>query len=253
RAAIGLEEGRTRRLALDAGHRLGEAGLSAWKRGDTPAATNLLGRAVAVLPNRDPYRLNLLCELGPAVRTSGDFEQAKKILSEAVALAAEPPTELRGCLELAGVRLASEPRQSADEILEIAAEAVGVFEAVGDERSLARTWRWIAHAHGSIRGRWAASGGAAGRALELYRRTGWSTSGCLAALASAYTLGPTGVSEAIELCRTMLPEADLGGQALILCWLGRLEAMGGRFSEARSMITTARAMLNELGQESAAA
>jgi tetratricopeptide (TPR) repeat protein len=252
RVSVGLEEGRTRRLARDAGHRLGAAGIEAWKRGDTPAATNLLGRAADLLPDRDPYRLSLLCELGPAVRTGGDYEEARRILSEAVALADEAPIELRARLELAGVQLADAAR-SADEILEIAAEAVGVFEAVGDERALARTWRWIAYSHGAIRGRWAAATEAAERSLELYRRTGWSTSGCFGALAIALALGPTAAPEAIELCRAMLPEADLGGQALVLCPLSTLEAMVGRFADARSLIAAAGNMIDELGQQAAGA
>jgi DNA-binding SARP family transcriptional activator/tetratricopeptide (TPR) repeat protein len=253
RVAVGLGEGRTRRLALDAGHRLGEAGIAAWKRGDTPAATDLLGRAADVLPDRDPYRLGLLCELGPALRVGGDLDQALKLLSEAVAVADEPPIELRARLELAAVRLAGDAKRSADEILEIAAEAVSVFEAVGDERSLARTWRWVAYAHGSIRGRWAASKEAAERALELYRRTGWSTSSCFSVLAAANHSGPTPAQEAIEQCQLMLTDADLGGQASILCCLGGLEAMIGRFAEARQLIAGARAMFTELGQDSIAA
>jgi tetratricopeptide (TPR) repeat protein len=253
RVAVGLEEGRTRRLALDAGHRLGGAGIAAWKRGDTPAATNLFGRAAEVLPDRDPYRLGLLCELGPALRASGDFDQARKVLAEAAALAAEPPIELRARLELAAVQLAGETKRSADEILAIAAEAVNVFEAVGDERSLARIWRWVAYAHGSIRGRWAASMEAAERALELYRRTGWSTSSCLSALAAAHHSGPTPAPEAIERCRSMLTDADLGGQASVLCCLGGLEAMVGRFAEARQHVAGARVMFIELGQDPFAA
>jgi tetratricopeptide (TPR) repeat protein len=183
------------------------------------------------------------------LRTGGDFEQARRVLSEAVALAEEPPIELRARLELAGVRLAGDRAQSADELLEIAAEAVGLFEAVGDDRSLARTWRWIAYAHGPIRGRWAASREAAEQALDLYNRTGWSTSGCLSELANADHTGPTPAQEAIEQCRSMLARADLGGQARVLCRLGGLEAMVGRVDEARKLLAAARAMFTELGQD----
>jgi DNA-binding SARP family transcriptional activator/tetratricopeptide (TPR) repeat protein len=248
RTEVGLTEGRTRRLGLDAGHRLGEAGIAAWKRGDVPATVNLLSRGAALLPDRDAYRLELLCELGPALRTGGDYEQARKVLSEAVAQAGEPPIELRAQLELAGVRLAHERARSADEILAIAAEALPVFETVGDERAQARTWRWIAYAHGAIRGRWAASTEAAERALNLYARTGWSTSGCLALVTTALHMGPTPVTEAIATCQEMLAGADPGGQANVLSGLAGLVAMTGRFTEARSLLTRARGLFQELGQ-----
>ena len=48
RESLGPGDGRGRRLALDAGGRLGRAGMEAWKRGDTPATVNLLTRAVGV-------------------------------------------------------------------------------------------------------------------------------------------------------------------------------------------------------------
>jgi class 3 adenylate cyclase/tetratricopeptide (TPR) repeat protein len=252
RTAIGLTEGRTRRLALDAGRHLGEAGIEAWKRGETPAATNLLGRAADILPDRDPYRLGLLCELGPALRTGGDFDRAKTVLAEAVSLAEEPPIELRARLELAGVRLAGERAVSADVLLAIAGEGLPVFEAVGDERSLARTWRWIAHVNGGIRGQWNAATEAAERAFELYQRTGWSTSTCLSDLASALHSGPSPVPEAISGCRDLLAEADRGGEAQVLCYLGSLEAMGGNFADARILLMRARTLFHELGQDSIA-
>ncbi|HWQ00596.1 MAG TPA: BTAD domain-containing putative transcriptional regulator [Gaiellaceae bacterium] len=250
---IGLAEGRTQRLAHDAGSRLGGAGIEAWKRGDTPAAVNLFGRAAGLLPESETSRLELLCELGPALRTSGDFKQAQQVLAEAVALAGDRPVEFRARLELAGVRLAADPGGSADQLLEIAAEALPVFEVVGDERAQARTWRWIAYAHGSIRGRWAASTEAAERALELYRRTGWSTSTCFADLAVALQLGPTPVPDAIAGCRELLREADLGGEAQVLCILGSLEAMAGRFADAQKLLARARSLFDQLGQEAVAA
>ena len=56
------------RLASWAGERLAAAGIRAWKRADTPATVNLLGRAVALLPVESEERAELLCELGVAQR-----------------------------------------------------------------------------------------------------------------------------------------------------------------------------------------
>src|SRR5262249_58993052 len=70
-------------VAAAAGARLGAAGIRAWKRGDAAAAINLLGRAVELLPARDTYRLELMCELAGALRTSGAFERAEAVFTEA--------------------------------------------------------------------------------------------------------------------------------------------------------------------------
>ena len=71
RTDLGLVDVRTHRLAAEAGERLGDAGLRAWRRHDTPAAVNLLGRAAALIDRASPRRLELLCELGVALRGAG--------------------------------------------------------------------------------------------------------------------------------------------------------------------------------------
>ncbi|PWU23606.1 MAG: hypothetical protein C5B48_08290 [Candidatus Rokuibacteriota bacterium] len=252
REELGRVDGRARRLADDAGRRLGRAGIEAWKRGEVPATVNLFGRSAGLLLERDPLRIELLCELGIALRTGGELKHAEEVLEEAVAMAPDRRLELRGRLELAGVQLVTRKGQTADELLEIAAEAIPVFEAVGDDRSLGRTWRWVAHAHGNIRCRYVASAEAAERALVHYERSGWSTSPCLENLASALCFGPTPVREAISRCRRLLAEADLQGEARVLPPLAVLEAMRGRFAQARRQADKARLLLEELGQASVA-
>ena len=49
---LGAPEQQVTRLAMNAGRRLGAAGIRAWKRGDARATVNLLGRATALLPER---------------------------------------------------------------------------------------------------------------------------------------------------------------------------------------------------------
>ena len=75
------------RLASWAGERLAAAGIRAWKRADTPATVNLLGRATALLSADDARRTELLCELGVAQRASGDFERGEATLVVAVEVA----------------------------------------------------------------------------------------------------------------------------------------------------------------------
>jgi ATP/maltotriose-dependent transcriptional regulator MalT len=49
-------------------------------------------------------------------------------------------------------------------------------------------------------------------------------------------------------CRELLRQANPGGEAVILVSLGGLEAMAGRFDEARSLTERASALYEELGQ-----
>ena len=255
RSQLGWLDGRTRRLAGDAGARLGEAGIEAWKRGDTPAAVNLLGRASALLPERNSLRLEICCELGLALRTAGDLARAEETLVSAVEIAAaasDRRLELRAQLELAYVRLFSDPEGRADELLDVAARALPVFEAVDDHRSLGRAWLTLSFVYGLMYCRHGKGAEAAERALDHHRECGWPISACLAFLAAAAQSGPMPAKEAIRLCRQLLARADLGGEANVLPPLAELEAMRGRFGEARRLVAKARAAYDQLGQRALA-
>jgi DNA-binding SARP family transcriptional activator/tetratricopeptide (TPR) repeat protein len=248
-------DARGRRLARDAGARLGRAGIEAWKRGDTPATVNLLGRATEMLPEQDPSGLELRCELGTAFRTGSDLSGAEEMLAHAAATAAavgDRRLELRARLELARVQLFTDPEGRADEVLDLAAEAIPVFEAVNDDRSLSRTWLGVAVVHGPVHLRNAAAADAAERAIDHFRRSGWPASAALGVLASALQHGPMPVPEAIRRCRTLLRGAAPGDEANVLPALASLEAMRGRLDEARRLLTRARDLYGRLGQTSTA-
>src|SRR6202035_4524821 len=63
-------------LARDAATHLRTAGDRAFDRGDLPAAANLLGRAVDLLPDDDPTRPGLLVDVGSVQTEAGDLAQA---------------------------------------------------------------------------------------------------------------------------------------------------------------------------------
>ncbi|HEV8097683.1 MAG TPA: AAA family ATPase, partial [Gaiellaceae bacterium] len=108
------------RLASWAGDRLAAAGIRAWKRADTPATVNLLGRATALLSADDAKRVELLCELGMAQKGSGDFERGEATLVEAVqaaSLARDRRMGLRAEIELAHLHLFSDPEGASAELL----------------------------------------------------------------------------------------------------------------------------------------
>ena len=251
RAELGRLDGRARRLAAAAGGRLGAAGIEAWKRGDAPAAVNLLGRATGLLPESDSYRLELCCELSLALLTAGELRRANETLAAAAQAAADAGDrrlELRARLELAYQRLYSDHGR-ADELLDAAARALPVFDAVEDHRSLGRAWLTLSFVHGLMHCRHAAAIEAAECAMDFYRLSGWPVSACLASLSAAAQNGAMPTREAARRCRQLLAQADLRGEANVLPSLAELEAMRGRLAEARRLVARARMIYDQLGQQ----
>ena len=239
------------RLASWAGERLAAAGIRAWKRADTPASVNLLGRATALLSADDAKRIELLCELGVAQKVLGDFERGETTLVEAVEAASSAHDQhlrLRAQIELANLHLFSDPEGAPAELLDLATHAVPIFEELSDERALGRTWRHVGYVR-SIEGRIGDWQEAVERALVHYHRSGWSASGCLQDLASALFYGPTPVAEALDRCEELLDEAtDRAGQANVLAFMGGLEAIDGRFDVAHRHVAEAATTYEEIGE-----
>jgi DNA-binding SARP family transcriptional activator len=237
------------RLASWAAERLSAAGLQAWKRADTPATINLLERAAQLLARDHPNRCELLNELGTAYRAGGEFEQAQRNFEEAISAGSrDRRTVLRAEIELAHVRLFGEPEHSTAELLDRAERAIPVFEEVGDDRALGRTWRHVGNVE-SLRGQISAWQVAAERALVHYRRSGWSVSGCLAEIAAALFYGPTPVPEAIARCDELLREApDRMGKANVLAFLGGLQGLAGSFDDGRRLTHEADKIYEEIGE-----
>jgi DNA-binding SARP family transcriptional activator len=238
-------------LAAAAGARLGAAGIRAWKRGDAPTTIGLLDRAIGLLPERDPYRLELMCELGYALLTTGAFARAEAVLTSAreeAAAADDRRHELRAELARRRGQLSVDPSTDADGLIEAATAGIPVFEAHGDERALGRTWLDIAELRGPYHYRYAEGEKAARRALLHYRLAGWPASACLGAIGSALYMGPTPVSEALTACWELLAEADLNGRSIMLPSVAMLTAMTGAFDRARELTRSAREMRIALGQ-----
>jgi tetratricopeptide (TPR) repeat protein len=256
RVELARADDHARELAAAGGERLGHAGIRAWKRADAPAAVNLLGRAVDLLPVGAAARRELLCELGVALRMRGDFERAEKVLREAAVEAVEEKDrriELRAQIELGSVR-AYGSADAGVEVAELASEAISELETFGDDRSLGRAWLLVGQIRGEFHGDNAALEDAAARAAVHYRRAGWSPSTSVSAIASALYYGPRPVEQGIARCEELLREhaGDRASEANIVVWLGGLEAMRGRFDDARSLVERAEGMYEELGQTLAA-
>ena len=126
-------------------------------------------------------------------------------------------------------------------------EAIPLFEEAGNERALGRAWRALGYARGSLQGRCADWLDASERALRYYRRSGWSTSGCLSEIGSALYHGPTPIPDALERCERLLEEAtDRPGRAHVLAFLAGLHAYDERAEEALRLLDDADNIYRDL-------
>jgi tetratricopeptide (TPR) repeat protein len=248
RAYRSLEEiqrvdARARELAAAAGDRLGRAGIRAWQRADAPAAVNLLTRAVELAP--EPAELT--CELGLVMFVSGDTERARSLLERA-ATTDDERVAARARVELVNVLSLSEP-DHADELLEVASSSIPILEAAHDDRALGRIWLLRANAVGGFFCQYVAAEEAAARAVDHYRRAGWSPSTALQNLGAALFFGPKSVEDAIAQLESLLRgfDRDHASEANVLMWLGGLEAMRGFPDKGCAEIELAQTYFAQLG------
>jgi hypothetical protein len=136
-----------------------------------------------------------------------------------------------------------------DAMLEAAERAMPVFEGVDDVRSLGRAWLIFGWGRGGALARYAEWEEAAGRAAEFYERAGWPTSTCIGHIASALSMGPTPVPEAIARCEKLLGlrTADLAAEASVSAQLAHLHAMAADFDLASSLLERTTGIYSDLG------
>jgi predicted ATPase len=242
-----------RTLASRAARRLSAAGLRASSRGDMPAARNLLERAVSLLDPRDAFRLELIPELGEALMSVGEFGQAEAVLEEACESSravGDRRLEMQSMVIRLGLRYLTDSQGDAEGILADVHRAIGVFESEGDHLGLAKAWRLVGWIQGTA-GRYGEAERAVQQAIDQAREAGDRSLEArnLSSFALSALLGPTPVPDAIRRCERILEQTtgDRGAEALVLCPLSHLYAMGGDFDRARSLYREARVTLEDLG------
>ncbi|HEV8545125.1 MAG TPA: AAA family ATPase [Candidatus Limnocylindrales bacterium] len=246
-------------LAERAATKLASAGRRAFSRGDTPAACNLLRRAVALLPTEAPIRVELLTELAEALMEEAGFDEAGAVLLEADELATRLADGLllaRASLGWRMLQLLSSSGSGIGDVLADAGRAIEAFEAGSDQAGLARAWRLLMFAHGTA-GAYDEAAAAAERVVEHARAAGdgrMATRGAIGYAVSALH-GPTPVPDAIATSERLLAEVagDRKAEGIILGVLGQLDAMDGAFERARERSDRARQMLADLGPSVTAA
>jgi class 3 adenylate cyclase/tetratricopeptide (TPR) repeat protein len=247
---LGPTDARGRALAGEAGQLLASAGRRAIARDDAPAAIKLLERARRLVDERTAA--GLLPDLGAANALLGELGRASEILDEAIERARaldDPRLEGTAMIERALVKIYAEP--TAADVEGVAEHVIPFFERARDELGLARAWHLVSVKHFS-RCEFAAMGDAVEEALTHARRAGdiRQEHRSLALGAFAVAMGPTPVEDAIERCRAIRRQtADESSiQGIATGNLAELEAMRGRFDEARGLCADAKAILEERGR-----
>ena len=253
RAELGPLSEDARALGRRACDILTTAGRRATGRGDSPAAANLLERALRLEPGVDGVRLEIMIELSEALQGTGALGEAQRVLDEAAAeaeAAGDNRVRARANVEAAFTQLHTW-EGPLDMFVPLSDEAVAVFEATGDDVGLSRAL--MLHAYITfIRCRLAETEEILDRAIEHAQRTDSRrlVADLLHVRARAALRGPTTVTAAMEWCEAAreLDAGDLGLDAFVRGELAVLEAMRGRFDEARTLSAEAERILLDLGR-----
>ncbi len=243
---------------LDVAHRASEqlatAGQQAFKRGDMPATVNLLGRAAALPTPKGGAGLAALPELGYALFETGEVDEASAVLAAARERAradGDRGVEWRVTITRPRIEMYRDPGKIDIDALSLeVGTAIDALGELGDEAGLARAYMVLSDLFWS-QGRLTETSDAATEAAEHARRAGnrrevgWA----LGQNALCAIHGPMPVPEGLDWLERLLrgePEnrtldANLSG------FVALLEAMSGRFDEARRHIKESRVLARDLG------
>ena len=227
-------------LAGEAASRLGAAGRrTMWAA--APTAIPLFERALA-LEADDERRLELELEYGMSLKFSGDYAAGETALGQVAARARERgdrSIELRAEVETIMMRWSRKTltKEAAVRLLD---ESISLFETLGDDLSAARAL----HVYAGVSS--TGDDGLALRAREYYKRAGVGPDVTATLLAANAWKGPMPVPDAIRRCQELLGEmTSRGFRSFVLPPLAELEAMAGRFPEAREHLEEARVARRE--------
>ncbi len=241
-------------LAGRAAEPLATAGHRALRREDYLAARNLLARAASLLPRGTELNLELVPSLGEALMRTGALREAEAVFDEGLEDAvARGDERLEALVRLgrAQAALLIDPVRRWEDAADERERALALLERTGDEWGMALTLSDIAEGHFDRR-RLAAGIASLRQALHHAEKAGderlqaqirWRLLGVLAA-------GSTPVTDAMAYARAVEAWATetQNHVAAARAWLARstLEAMRGRFDEARRLVDAGIGVLREL-------
>jgi tetratricopeptide (TPR) repeat protein len=252
RQDLGQADERTERLASEAARYLGESGHRAISRADMAAASNLLGRATALLPIQDLRRMELSIELSDALMEIGEVKKAEDLLEQVIRVAeatSNGALGARATLHLCLLRSFTETEGWKQDALKTQ-ELIPQLEVADDQLALARAYRLIAEVHWDDHD-YADTEKALEKALEHARKTGQQqeVATVLSFLAASTFYGPTHVHQAIKRLEQIidLSEGSPTVAANCLLRIGGLAAMQRQFDQARLLVAKSRGIYQELG------
>jgi class 3 adenylate cyclase len=241
-------------VAASAAAALARAGRRALARGDAGAARSLLQRATALPSRADAAQVERLLDYVSALQEQGEFAAAEQALGDARAAAIALPDrrlEARARVEQSFLALFTDPHRWVDEAVDVAEHAIVVLEESGDDFGLARVWLLLLLLHYG-RCRVAEMEQALEPALRYARRAtdGRQVAVILNASVRALLVGPTPVEEAVDRAKAIAdePEADRALAAVVGGVVACLDAMRGRFAEARAAVAASNEALEDLGR-----
>jgi tetratricopeptide (TPR) repeat protein len=252
RAELGPIDQALRALGDRASDLLAQAGQQALLRADNAAAVNLLDRARS-LQSEDARRLTLSVWLAEALHSTGKLEQARSLLSDVIEEAGEggdQRNEWLARLSYADVSASVVPHEwTTDRMTETAEHALRVFEALSDDRGLARAWDRAARASWN-QNHYDEAARQYARALAHARRTGDEREELIAlhALLQAMYRGSAHVSEVRRQAERLLArvgESSAPGVRVLLT-LAALCAMEGEADESRRLFHRAKLIGEEM-------
>jgi class 3 adenylate cyclase/tetratricopeptide (TPR) repeat protein len=252
RVELGFSGAREQELAASAAKRLAAAGYRASARRDSRTAIGFLDRAAVLSPLETRHRSEILLSLAEAHADIGEFARAQEIVKETLEQAEEleqPAVEAYARLISLWIRLFTGPVDEVAVRKEVE-DLIPMFEAQGDDLGLARAWT-VAGEIALSSGLAESAGEAAQRALGHAARVGhaMTETAMLSLYATAGSMGPTPVPEALRRCDEVLAQltASPSAQAWVLRHVPKLLAMEGRFDEARDGLRRAKAIMEEFG------
>jgi class 3 adenylate cyclase/tetratricopeptide (TPR) repeat protein len=242
RSELGPPDAHAQELAERAGALLADAGERADTRADVSATVDLLGRAVALLPD-GPRRRRLLSRFGDRVYESGDGPRAEAILADAIADGDRAGDEGAAAMARLILTFVQSSTRSSElsESLAVAERQGAILARVGDDAGArlaeaGAAFLLFAMGQAGEAVRRASVLLDQGSSVEVWRSQARQSAG------AASVWGPMPVEEAIGRIDLHKPH-DVGAYR----GLSRLFALQGRFAEALEMNATARAAFEDLG------
>lgn len=254
RLDLGPPDSRTDAIGRRAAAHLASPGLRAADRGDMAAAANLFRRAVAVIPQRDAERVDLLYRFAVAIEWF-DVKAALEAFDEARELArknGDRSAEWRATIGGMRNQMDLDPHLiSTEQFREVLQQAGQEFENLDDKRGMATVWNQLASLEW-MPCRYAQSDRAARRAIEFARfgdRLDMTTALTLVIASSVF--GPSTPEEGLATLEELRDDTsrDLWLESLCIGVEGYHRGMQGNIREARRLFLLSKERLESIGLE----